>query len=253
MKKWVVLLLLFPIAFSTNTTIRMFPHGDVLNEKIMFYFENPISNTLSYTLPLYASNVNVVGGDFRINGSELTIYPANATRIEIEFDTKSLIFKNGDLNQIFTKFDFNNVSNAILYIYIPSGYEIVETYPKANYSSDGKNIIASWKLGNDSNISIKYQKITAEKNYWVLAIVIAFVAISFAFARKKESRFKYLDDDERAVAELLSTGRVVYQNKIEKKLGFSRAKMTRIVKRLAKKGLVSKEKRGRTNRLKWTG
>ena len=39
------------------------------------------------------------------------------------------------------------------------------------------------------------------------------------------------------------------QNKIEKELHFSRAKMTRLVKKLEAKGLVEKERIGRTNRL----
>jgi uncharacterized membrane protein len=43
--------------------------------------------------------------------------------------------------------------------------------------------------------------------------------------------------------------KIIMQNKLEKQLGFSRAKMTRVVKKLEAKGLIEKERVGRTNRL----
>ena len=61
----------------------------------------------------------------------------------------------------------------------------------------------------------------------------------------------YLSEDERKVVEYLMGKKFSYQNKLEKKFGFSRAKMTRIVKKLKSKGLVTTKKFGRTNKIFW--
>jgi uncharacterized membrane protein len=58
-------------------------------------------------------------------------------------------------------------------------------------------------------------------------------------------------DDEKLVVKYLQKNNPAYQNKVGKEFKFSRAKMTRIVKKLEHRGLVKKERRGRTNRLEW--
>ncbi len=56
-------------------------------------------------------------------------------------------------------------------------------------------------------------------------------------------------EDERRLLLILAKEKRIMQNKVGKELKFSRAKMTRLVKKLEAKGLVEKERVGRTNRL----
>ncbi len=241
-------------AFSANVSVMLIV-GNGVHEDITFAFGREISGRFSYALPMGTKNVRVAPGTFTINGSTIIISAKNADKIKISFDTDGIVFKNGNVYQMFTTFNFGN-SSAEIDAYLPSGYEIISTFPAATYSSDGRNIIAKWRINGTSDISMKYVKSSGETNaipLIVVAAIAASAAIYYAISTSKKRLLGMLDEDERKVAELISSKRIIYQNKIERKLGLSRAKMTRIVKRLEKKGLVEKEKRGRTNKLVWKG
>ncbi|MCK5023460.1 MAG: MarR family transcriptional regulator [Candidatus Aenigmarchaeota archaeon] len=85
---------------------------------------------------------------------------------------------------------------------------------------------------------------------FVILFGVVFAFVTTHLRRKVESEFmRGFSEDERKVLTILSQKKICMQKKLEKEFGFSRAKMTRIVKSLECKGLVEKEKIGRTNRL----
>ncbi len=248
-----IFLIATQVVAATNVDVKMYVSNTV-HEDISFHFDTPTSGTFYYTLPVECKNIEIFPGKFSVNESNIIISIQNANDLKISFDTNGIIFKNSDVYQLFTTFNFGN-STTTVSAFIPSGYEILSTFPEAAYSSNGKDIIAKWKINKPSDISIKYRNVSEKNNYAILAvivlIVIAAVFTSYTTSNSKKRLFEALDEDERKVAELISSKRIIYQNKIEKRLELSRSKMTRIVKRLEKKGLVEKEKRGRTNKLIW--
>jgi len=107
-------------------------------------------------------------------------------------------------------------------------------------------------------ISVQYEPVVKVNDFLVPVLVVAAVAaVIFVFLYfRRKSRQAFLMtffEDERKVILAMMTEKVCYQNILERKFGFSRAKMTRVVQKLERKGLLRKEKAGRTNRLFWKG
>ena len=57
--------------------------------------------------------------------------------------------------------------------------------------------------------------------------------------------------DEKLVIKYLEEKKIGLQRDLEENFKFSRAKATRVVSKLVEKGLVSKKRYGRTNKLTW--
>jgi uncharacterized membrane protein len=97
----------------------------------------------------------------------------------------------------------------------------------------------------------------------VIAIIILTIAatISFHFyfgnlmSKKKESMKKNiviqcLDENEKKIYELLNKRGDLIQYEISNELNFSKVKTSRIIEKMAKKGLIKKYRRGYSNKIK---
>ena len=133
---------------------------------------------------------------------------------------------------------------------IPGGYATV---------SDGRHIIITWKLENDPHppgtIRFPYERVVEQPLFdlrivALLIIVVIAAAVVYFWRRSKKERVVYdlLDEYEKKVYEVirLHDGKVK-QNAIVRETGISRAKVSRVVQDLVRRGLVTSVRSGRTN------
>jgi uncharacterized membrane protein len=187
--------------------------------------------------------------------------------LTVIIENKDLVLSSYDHYQFID--DFNNdeyIKRLEVLATLPKGYSIYKNNylpGSAEIITDGERISVLWTEFNvnpSSRIySIKFAG-TNETPWWLLLIipiVILLVAIAWFYKyhkRKTLHEFKKgFAEDEIKIVDILKKEKTMYQNKIEKELHFSRAKMTRITEKLKKKGLIEKKKYGRTNKLVWKG
>lgn len=128
----------------------------------------------------------------------------------------------------------------------------------AQQSSDGRRIFVEWnfqkpKLGETMDFRVVYEQVQpVDFNVFIVivaGVVIAFLAFLVFFFRRGrvESVLPVLTDNERKVMEIVIREKKVDQRVIVKETDFSKAKASRIIQDLEKRGLIEKKPKGRTN------
>jgi DNA-binding MarR family transcriptional regulator len=192
-------------------------------------------------------------------GFQIKVFPKGDRLLELFFRSDRLIFSSDSISQLFLELSLEiPVRRLHVDVILPPGDQANFYFPQnAKIGSDGKRIILSWDFESPTSIplSVKYEPATKEQVLPLIALgilVAASLSVAYFFRRRaKQAFFTTLYEDERLVVERLATKKVLWQNKLEKELKFSRPKMTRIVKKLEERGWVAKERRGRTNKLTW--
>jgi uncharacterized membrane protein len=274
--RWIVaiIFLLFlstATAHATQYNISVTIDGNAVKEEINIRFsELPVDRKFTLrTVEIY--NINVVDqfGPLNYslrneNGSYVLEVKLRNENLFISFNTDDLIFQNGELKQVFFEFTPGiPIDNLHTRVWLPKGFVARKWYPPDGHtSSDGQRICIAWDITKPSTVIFSVLFEPSEHLQIELLLIPSCIAIGLAtgsFVIFKRFRKRRIDDflasfmpDERAVVELLIARRVAWQNKLEHELKFSRPKMTRIVKKLEAKGLIKKERRGRTNKLIWT-
>ena len=191
---------------------------------------------------------------------ELTFETADFVRT---VDTKSFFSLDLSLSQ--------SIDQATASVKLPEGYALTNTslipatFPSASsIVSDGRRIIVNWDVANlTEEHPFKFQTLYEPvKSQFPLALVsvgiLSFLAlggVGFFFYRRvkkpKEVILSVLDDFERRVIEVITTaGGEINQRKVVQETNLSKAKVSRVVKRLHERGLLEVTRLGRTNKLK---
>lgn len=151
-------------------------------------------------------------------------------------------------------------------ITLPEGMVVANlsdaVYPP-NYStlSNGRNILIYWELENISYFQplffrVVYRSVRGGISIGSLLIVAVVAAVLSALliyhrARKPEEVIlSVLDNQERRVFEVVRKATQINQRKVVRITDYSKATVSRIVRRLVERGLITVERRGRTNILK---
>jgi uncharacterized membrane protein len=150
---------------------------------------------------------------------------------------------------------------------VPSG-EGESLFPEnatANYDISGRKLTISWSLQNLEPNQVPRFQILYEKPiqasilqylwYFIIAgIIIAVVTAFFVIRhlrRPEKLVLSVLDDFERKVMNVIvASGGTINQKKVVQETNLSKAKVSRVVKSLANRGLIETERLGRTNKLK---
>ena len=217
-----------------------------------------------------SSNVNC-----EVEGELISCKSENATAINIQI-VSDVVAKAGNTYnfniQLELKDDFSRVTSLVT---LPIGMIIKDEndiFPSGYRTlSNGRNILVYWELENVSSTQplsfrVKYQSIQPSPeifNRFYLLILILLIVLFFVglYALKKRKvivkkivRVKpekivmeVLDEYEKKVYEIVKGADKIRQNEIVEKTGFSKARVSRVLKSLAEKKLVKVEKRGRTN------
>lgn len=178
-------------------------------------------------------------------------------------DTKNLFSLDLSLSQ--------SIEQAASSVKLPEGYALTNTSlipaispQAASIVSDGRRIIVNWNVVNltaDQPFKFQtlYEPVKGEfSTGLVTALILSFLALGgtgFFFYRRlkkpKELILSVLDDFERRVIEIITNaGGEINQRKVVQETNLSKAKVSRVVKRLQERGLLEVTRLGRTNKLK---
>ncbi len=244
-------------------------------------FDEPIKNfqlavlgrvsAIAATSNAGPARCSVTSGQVSIINCSLNLTEDKRT-LELFFNTPDLV-RNVDGKKLFSldlalSTDINQVSASVK---IPEGYALAETPalpsvfpPTDSIVSDGRRIIANWNMQNvTSTDSFKFQVVyeTVGEEFPVALVstgAVGFIAVSglaFYFYRRmkrpEEVILSVLDDFEKQVIQVITNaGGETHQKKVVHETNLSKAKVSRVIKRLQDRGLVHVVRLGRTNKLK---
>lgn len=280
----IILLLIRPVYAqnysldSYNMQLELFPSG-LVREKIIIHMVDVKEDIDHITYSLITEPQDVVVYDesgnleYEIVKNEeyqliinKIIRKGGSAQITIEFDTKGLI-EQVEKKYIFS-FDFippTNIENFQIELKLPQGFVLsslkqsVSPVPIEVYS-DGRNIILKWEyqdLNEELAIITVYERGFSEQspNYLVYGIlsliIIALIALVLFYKREKmDVAMMTLTDEEKMIVNKISDSGEMTQKKLVKLTGYSKSKMSKIIRRLEERGIVEKIPWGNTNILK---
>ena len=271
LKLLVVLLLVVPMAaaeiaqFDAEFTVN---EDDSVHHLGRFVFNSPVSGTINYTLPS-VRDIIVTDGIQPLRftatavseGYVLNIFPDSPTsQIIIEYAADGVIFHLDSIDHFFTELNFENPVNLSASLKLPVGYTLYDNSFKpsdAQIRSDGKRIELYWEKNSVDSIlfSVKFVPPHQDFSLWIMTIAILagstlFIYFYFHDRRKEDMLFGFRHDEKIAI-NYIQEKKIALQRDLEEQFKFSRAKATRIVSKLVEKGLVRKQRYGRTNKLTW--
>ena len=203
-------------------------------------------------------------------GHIISCNTSGVQRVEIQFSSDELITKAYKSNKFLLELAvLSNINSSTVLIKLPVGAVLEkegEIYPKnSKLVTDGEHIMVYWEMegvkrDQPLRFSLAYSLTGDQKSIkyiglissTALAIVIV-VSITVIYRWRKargEIILEVLDENERKVFEMVKQAGQINQKKVVQALNLSKAKVSRIVKKLVEKGLLESERRGRTNILK---
>lgn len=237
-----------------------------VRQTITIDFKNTTSGELNYTLGAFARDVSVTDGTnpmkfTLINENGIDILNINATptkRLVIDYAVSDVVFRSDTVYQFFTEVNFD-ADKFTARAKLPPGYGLYDNNfnpTGADIVSDGQRVILLWNaLPNDVFFSVKFVQLNQGSVVipYIAAILVIAIALLWMYhqRRLKEEFTKGFRDDEKKVIEYMEQHPTAVQRDIQKLYAFSRAKATRVVSMLEKKGLLRKKRYGRTNKLFW--
>lgn len=192
--------------------------------------------------------------------------------LELKFETADFV-KTVDSKSVFS-LDLSlsqNIEKAFASVKLPEGYALTNTTlipsvspPTNQIVSDGRRIIVNWNVNNLTiGDAFKFQTLyePLESGFPIALLSLGILAsltlagTTFYFYRRlkkpKEVILSVLDDFERKVIEVITNaGGEINQRKVVQETNLSKAKVSRVVKRLQERGLLEVRRLGRTNKLK---
>ncbi len=236
-------------------------------------FKSEIALPINLTLTTKISGVEILDNSLQKieyslyptrTGEIITVIPKKPTSmILIRYSIEGSLFKSKDASHFFSEIDYSKLGRIKTELRLPSGYGLYRNsfLPKdATITSDGKRILLNWnELETPAIISVKFTKLDQSAKVWIfmsffsVAILSTTLVFSVMHFRKKskEAFLKGFREDEQKTIKFLEMNKISFQNKLQSEFQFSRAKATRIVMKLEEKGLVKKERCGRTNKVFW--
>jgi hypothetical protein len=195
-------------------------------------------------------------------------------RLSLHFTISGVVAKVDD-NQIITLnyMPVVDISGFTLLITLPpastlaseikkTGESIPSVYPTpSRIYTDGKRIIVEWnreklRAHESFRIFIMYTGTEDARSKYIFAGVlgglIGFAGAYYLFVQRRGKKIArmVLGRDEQVIYDiLLGSGGEVTQDNLAKKTGFSKAKVSKLVRRLEERGIISKAPHGKTNKL----
>jgi uncharacterized membrane protein len=190
-----------------------------------------------------------------------SVSPGN---LKLSYFTDMLIEKTSK-SYFTSEFKFPVSEKINVRLILPEGSVIDSAFPTPEFTSDGKHIILSWnpqlKEKEGFPVFVIYKEASQIIWPWFIALIIASIAIAIFLKRKKQRakvRLKkpaekeiHLLESESAVIKVLKKAKgEVWQKQIQINTGFSKAKLSRLIRNLEARGLIKKIPLGNTNKIK---
>jgi len=286
MKKIFILLIfiLFSVpAFSQEiyqygVTAEIFENNTVAYKLTMIFVN---SSNQTFTIPIgFPNNISIQSdADCKIQPGMLetnvvcNIESSNKTTVIITYDSDQKIGRNN--YYLFTDaFKFNDDVNTIpVLVKLPEGTGLREpiesSYSPANalIGSDGRRTLINWEItdlkkGDRLDISIAYEKIGEEViisglSLQVVAMIVVLIFVSigifYQFYWKNKNMkiiLPILKKDEKIIFDTITKhGSGINQKLIVENSGYSKAKVSKVLKSLEERGILKLERIGRKNKV----
>ncbi|HLG24451.1 MAG TPA: MarR family transcriptional regulator [Candidatus Nanoarchaeia archaeon] len=241
--------------------------NDIVEEKISLNFiANETYDSLSFTTVnrplsiLYDGDYSISqdGNYYTINFERNIVKGANSINFTLIYN--DMVESNGRERNLRTSFYPSSKSDMEVKLNIPLHFALSEKEPSAipkpaSVSTDGQRITLEWKFENSdyADISVFYKgeeefSLIAIFSFLAAIVVIAFVFFSFYKRKARKEIGEMLSSDELKIIEEIRAGNKK-QKEIAAKLGFSKSKMSKIVRRLEEKCLLERKPHFKTNLL----
>ncbi len=248
--------------------------------KLTMTFEQPVAQL---QLAIFGAVSNVVGSSnsgpvncvVETGGVNVINCRMNLTwdkrTLDLRFDTSDFV-KSLDTKKLFSlDLSLNqHISQSSAIVKLPEGYALTNTsavsaiYPPTDsILSDGRRIIVNWNLENITTdqsfkLQVLYEPVQEQSIMvfiFIIVLALMFGVLGFFLYRRvkkpKDVILSVLDDFERRVIETITNaGGELNQRKVVIETNLSKAKVSRVVKRLQERGLIEVKRLGRTNKLK---
>lgn len=223
-----------------------------------------------------SSNAGPVDCNVKTGAASIIDCKMNLTQekreLKLEFETRDFV-KNVDSKNIFS-LDLSlsqPMDQATSIVKLPEGFALTNTSlipaispPTSNIVSDGRRIIVNWNAANLTagqpfKFQVLYEPLRSQFPIGLMVVgVLSLLTISgigiFFYTRMKKPKeviLSVLDDFERRVIEVITNaGGEINQKKVVQETNLSKAKVSRVVRKLQERGLIEVTRLGRTNKLK---
>lgn len=262
-----------------NMTLDIQEDGKV-DADVFFRFTDDIKEIkLPFSGEIY--DIEVIGGKCTVQKeieNILTCEPPSPfmigeIRIHTNFKIKGMVEKQGNISYIsldvpllwFTE-------KSIITVKLPAGMVLSENVilpisPRGvKITSDGKRIMTGWTFFNELPgdmipIRIYYEPLKPQPspqdfNYGLIVGLLIIIIIGIFFIYRKVSKrselvLSVLNENERMIIDAIKRMKKkhVNQRRLVASSGFSKAKVSRIIKSLEERGVIKVERIGRTNRI----
>lgn len=279
MLKRLLVMFLLVVVSVTHGTIESMKYNitidpDHVTFVVVYNYEEPTSISDYYAL-FDAYKINVLADGKAIAckikkknvGTEVLCENLHAKSVRYVFYTKELVSKkNGYFLFSYNILIFSGMKNLTILVRLPeyaaiAGNENFIGFQPANAvkGTDGRRIYLTWffedvKVGNTIPIQVYYE--IKEKseiwNYFLIGLIflVAIILLYFLKHHSKKEVLMVLTNEERKIVErLLKERKPLEQRKLARELDMSKSKLSRILSNLEDRGIIKRERRGRSNKI----
>jgi len=227
---------------------------------ISYKIETELSQ-LTINLPENSKIIDC-SSNYSISGNKLTLTSINA-QLTLDYSTDEFIENN---RYFTTNLQIPETEKLNVRLILPESATLDKSYPEASLTSDGKHIILNWNSQNvkDFPVFVTYSEKSEQWLWYALIVLIAVAAFSIILTirkrkikkvktkkQKPEKKELHLLESESAVIKTLKQAKgELWQKQIQLKTGFSKAKLSRVIRDLEARGLVKRIPMGNTNKIR---
>jgi uncharacterized membrane protein len=248
---------------STETTISVTLTESAEIFKMSLF--NTLVSTINTTSDFQGFSCNI---DEKIYGADLTCDVSTANQntrsFTIFYKSKNPAFTDGSEflleREFFIPYDAKSFYGKVV---LPEGMVLTDQIylpDDGEVSSDGRRIVVFWRReniqqGNAFGIKVSYEPSFPEIPYEFIIFGLLAATVIYLIARRKSAPTKsivmpILKNDEKLVLKgVLKYGDGVNQKMLVKESGYSKAKVSKVLKNLTERNIVRLERVGRSNRV----
>ncbi len=235
------------------------------------FYEN--QSTMSIVTYYKVYDVKAFSGGRQLNcehsdnavGSSIICKDVNVRSATIMFYSNELIVPRNGIYLLKFGMPVTDLINVTrVKVELPRGYVISSRVNDSYYPEDGqigssgRTIYVSWsvqrpKIGEYMRFYVYYEP--ASKTNFIYAIVAVFLLVVlfipiYVSRSKSKMILTALSSDEKCIMEIILKNKNIYQRDIVRETGFSKAKVSRILKTFEERGLIKRERKGRKSKIK---
>jgi uncharacterized membrane protein len=255
-------LLFLQIVSASSYTLELSQVGNrvIVNEDINL----DAIKTITLELPADYSHLSV-SSDYNLDSNNLTI---SGKSLKLSYITSKGIFNSAEGFYFAQRISYpENFDNAQIKLILDSGVVVKDKdiFP-TNYrlESDGERIVIVWgknnvTKNNENIIFVSLEDLSKGFNIYSLSgliifiILVAVIIIAYKkYSKKNEKNFEehLIESEKKIIAELKKADRnTLWQKQLQTSSGFSKAKLSRVIRNLESRGLIKKVPYGNTNKI----